>query len=86
VRMAVTLGLRAGEMFALRWNDVEPERLRIDESREFRGKGTKDTKTEDSAVQPLPSIRFNERIVADSCGTAYDRGPTGDYRRAAVEC
>lgn len=48
VRMAVTLGLRAGEMFALRWNDVEPERLRIDESREFRGKGTKDTKTEDS--------------------------------------
>jgi integrase len=45
VRMAVTLGLRAGEMFALRWNDVEPERLRIDESREFRGMGTKDTRT-----------------------------------------
>ncbi|SPF42730.1 putative Integrase family protein [Candidatus Sulfopaludibacter sp. SbA4] len=45
VRIAVTLGLRPGELFALRWNDVEDGRLRIDESIAFRNDGTKDPKT-----------------------------------------
>jgi integrase len=48
VRTAVTLGLRLGELFALRRKDVEPGRLRIDESLAFRADGTKETKTEAS--------------------------------------
>jgi integrase len=59
VRMAVTLGLRPGELFALRWDDVEEGRLRIDESTGFRNDGTKDPKTEgsDGYVRLPPDIQ-----------------------------
>jgi integrase len=46
VRMFLVLGLRPGEMFALRWNDKEANSLRIDSS--ITGGLEVDTKTEGS--------------------------------------
>jgi integrase len=49
VRMFVSLALRPGEMFALRRGDVQPGRLRVDESLNRRIEdGVKDTKTQAS--------------------------------------
>src|ERR1700730_11254306 len=46
VRMFLVLGLRPGEMFALRWNDKDGNSLRIDSS--ITGGMEVDTKTEGS--------------------------------------
>jgi integrase len=74
VRLAVTLGLRPGELFALRQNDVEPGRLRIDESLSFRADGTKETKTEASdAYARLPrGIEADLRQIIKEAGSAPD--------------
>ena len=48
VRIFLFCGLRPGELFALRFNDVEPRQLRIDEALHMRATATKETKTEES--------------------------------------
>ena len=54
VRMACTMGFRPGELFALRWNDIEDARVRVDESTSRWG--MKEPKTEGSdAFIPMPT-------------------------------
>lgn len=57
VRMFCLMGFRSGELFAIRWNDVEKDRIRVDESSSRWG--IKDPKTAGSdAFVPMPgSIR-----------------------------
>src|SRR5580658_8848577 len=54
VRMFCTMGFRPGEMFALRWDDIETGRVRVDES--VSPWGVKEPKTEGSdAYLPMPA-------------------------------
>jgi integrase len=54
VRMFCTMGFRPGEMFALRWDDVEVGRVRVDES--VSQWGVKEPKTEGAdAYLPMPA-------------------------------
>jgi integrase len=54
VRMFCTMGFRPGEMFALRWDDIEAGRVRVDES--VSQWGVKEPKTEGSdAYLPMPA-------------------------------
>jgi len=54
VRMFCTMGFRPGEMFALRWDDIEAGRVRVDES--VSPWGVKEPKTEGSdAYLPMPA-------------------------------
>jgi integrase len=54
VRMACTMGFRPGEMFALRWKDIEVGRVRVDES--VSRWGFKEPKTEGSDTYlPMPA-------------------------------
>ncbi len=50
VRMFLILGLRPGELFALRWNDVEPHRIRVDSSVVDGHEGATKTKASRSFV------------------------------------
>ncbi|HWQ53553.1 MAG TPA: tyrosine-type recombinase/integrase [Bryobacteraceae bacterium] len=72
VHIAVALGLRPGELFALRWDDVEPGRLRVDESLRFGADGTKDPKTEGSNafVYLTPGLQGEIERWRISCGAA----------------
>ena len=64
VRMFLVLGLRPGEMFALRWNDKQGNSLRIDSS--IIDGMEVETKTQDSEVLRLASgfDRHGTRILA----------------------
>ena len=54
VRMFCTMGFRPGELFALRWDDIEAGRVRVDES--VSPWGVKEPKTEGSdAYLPMPA-------------------------------
>jgi len=54
VRMFCSMGFRPGELFALRWDDVEESRVRVDES--WSPWGLKEPKTKDSdAYLPMPT-------------------------------
>jgi integrase len=53
-RMFCTMGFRPGELFALRWNDIEPGRIRVDESTSRWG--LKEPKTAGSDTYlPMPA-------------------------------
>jgi integrase len=57
--MFCTMGFRPGELFALRWNDIEESRVRVDES--WSPWGLKEPKTEDSdGYVPMPVTVRNE--------------------------
>ncbi len=55
LRFALATGARRGEIIALRWEDVDFSRARVEIRRttEVRGRGTKDTKTGESRFTPL---------------------------------
>jgi len=54
VRMFCTMGFRPGELFALRWDDIEAARMRVDES--VSRWGVKEPKTDGSdAYLPMPA-------------------------------
>ena len=62
VRMFCAMGFRPGELFALRWDDVEEARVRVDES--WSPWGMKEPKTEDSdAYLPMPATVRSEIAV-----------------------
>lgn len=59
VRMFCSMGFRPGELFALRWDDVEEARVRVDES--WSPWGMKEPKTKDSdAYLPMPATVRSE--------------------------
>lgn len=72
VRMFLVLGLRPGELFALRWNDKEPNSLRIDSS--ITEGHEVETKTEgsDSFVWLPASIDAELEFWREAC---KDSGP-----------
>ena len=62
VRMFCSMGFRPGELFALRWNDIEEARVRVDES--YSPWGMKEPKTNDSdAYLPMPASVRSDMVI-----------------------
>ncbi len=56
VRMFCNMGFRPGELFALRWNDIEDGRVRVDESASRWGIKEPKTKGSDAYIPMPPTV------------------------------
>ena len=74
LRMALQCGLRPGELFALRWNDWQPGRMRIDEA-VWRGRIDSPKTVGSSAWMPVPcGLESGLRAWKERCRSALN-GP-----------
>lgn len=77
VRMFCAMGFRPGELFALRWDDIEEARVRVDESSSRWG--IKEPKTEGSdAYLPMPASACTDY------GSVARYAPGGIARYASI--